>query len=137
MSQKSSLPQAASSVSQVLKRDSHTPIDHRRAGSVENARTPPARAIDLALAGDLGALRICLDRILPPRKDRPVAFEIPPITTIEDAPKVMAAVTAAVAQGGLTVREASDVAQLVEAYVRSVEASDLEKRLREIEENLK
>ena len=75
------------------------------------------KAIDLALAGDLGALRICLDRILPPRKDRPVAFEIPPITTIEDAPKVMAAVTAAVAQGGLTVREASDVAQLVEAYV--------------------
>jgi len=95
------------------------------------------KAIDLALAGDLGALRICLDRILPPRKDRPVAFEIPPITTIEDAPKVMAAVTAAVAQGGLTVREASDVAQLVEAYVRSVEASDLEKRLRAIEENLK
>jgi len=76
------------------------------------------------------ALRICLDRILPPRKDRPVAFEIPPITTIEDAPKVMAAVTAAVAQGGLTVTEASDVAQLVEAYVRSVEAGDLEKRLR-------
>jgi Family of unknown function (DUF5681) len=65
------------------------------------------KAIDLALAGDLVALRICLDRILPPRKDRPVAFEILPITTIEDAPKVMAAVTAAVAQGGLTVREAS------------------------------
>jgi hypothetical protein len=66
-----------------------------------------------------------------------VAFEILPITTIEDAPRVMAAVTAAVAQGGLTVREASDVAQLVEAYVRSVEASELEKRLRAIEENLK
>ena len=49
----------------------------------------------------------------------------------------MAAVTAAVAQGELTAREASDVAQLVEAYVRSVEASDLEKRLRTIEENLK
>ena len=59
------------------------------------------------------------------------------IVLVEDAPKVMAAVTAAVAQGGLTVREASDVAQLVEAYVRSVEASDLEKRLRAIEENLK
>ena len=95
------------------------------------------KAIDLALAGDLGALRICLDRILPPRKDRPVAFEIPPINTIEDAPKVMAAVTAAVAQGGLTVGEASDVAQLVEAYVRSMEASDLENRLRAIEKNLK
>jgi hypothetical protein len=95
------------------------------------------KAIDLALGGDLAALRICLDRILPPRKERLVAFEIPPITTIEDVPNVMAAVTAAVAQGELTVSEASDFVRLVDAYVRSVEASDLDKRLRAIEENLK
>src|SRR4029453_8739383 len=30
------------------------------------------KAIDLALAGDITALRLCLDRILPVRKDRPV-----------------------------------------------------------------
>ena len=29
------------------------------------------KAIDLALGGDMAALRLCLDRILPPRKDRP------------------------------------------------------------------
>jgi hypothetical protein len=29
------------------------------------------KAIDLALAGDITALRLCLDRILPVRKDRP------------------------------------------------------------------
>ena len=28
------------------------------------------KAIDLALTGDMAALRLCLDRILPPRKDR-------------------------------------------------------------------
>ena len=27
------------------------------------------KAIDLALSGDMAALRLCLDRILPPRKD--------------------------------------------------------------------
>lgn len=32
-------------------------------------------AIDLALTGDMAALRLCLDRILPARKDRPVTFE--------------------------------------------------------------
>jgi Family of unknown function (DUF5681) len=37
------------------------------------------KAIDLALTGDLTALRICLDRILPPRKDRPVTFDFPVI----------------------------------------------------------
>src|SRR5450631_2561963 len=35
------------------------------------------KAIDLALAGDMAALRICMDRILPPRKDRPIAFDSP------------------------------------------------------------
>jgi hypothetical protein len=40
-------------------------------------------------------------------------------------------------QQSLPQSEASDFAQLVDAYVRSVEASDLEKRLRAIEENLK
>src|ERR1700748_1084433 len=53
------------------------------------------KAIELALGGDLTALRICLDRILPPRKDRPIEFALPTITTIEDAPKAMTAITAA------------------------------------------
>src|SRR4051795_11090305 len=39
------------------------------------------KAIDLALAGDIAALRLCVDRILPPRKDRPVTFDFPAITT--------------------------------------------------------
>jgi hypothetical protein len=30
------------------------------------------KAIDLALTGDIPAPRLCLDRILPPRKNRPV-----------------------------------------------------------------
>jgi hypothetical protein len=95
------------------------------------------KAIQLGLAGDLPALRLCLERILPPRKDRPIEFEMPAITSIEDAPKAMAAITTAVACGEITATEAADVAKLVETYVRSVEASDLEKRLRAIEETMK
>jgi hypothetical protein len=95
------------------------------------------KAIDLALGGDITALRLCLDRVLPPRKDRPINFEMPAIATIEDAPAAMAAITSAVANGDITVTEAADVSRLVETYVRSVEASDLEKRLRAIEETLK
>jgi hypothetical protein len=92
------------------------------------------KAIELAKGGDMQALRLCLDRILPPRKDRPIAFAMPVISTIDDAPRAMAAVTTAVALGEITVTEAADVARLVETYVRSVEASDLEKRLRAIEQ---
>ena len=39
------------------------------------AETLTRKAIELAKAGDLAALRVCLDRIAPPRKDRPVLFE--------------------------------------------------------------
>ena len=43
------------------------------------------KAIDIALTGDIPALRICLDRILPPRKDRPVTFALPPIESAQNA----------------------------------------------------
>ena len=62
---------------------------------------------------------------------------MPAIACIEDAPKAMDAITTAVAHGEITASEASEVSRLVETYVRSIEASDLEKRLRAIEETLK
>ena len=49
----------------------------------------------------------------------------------------MAAVTAAVAQGEISVTEAADVSRPVETYVRSVKVNDLEKRRRAIEEAVK
>src|SRR5450631_4897529 len=50
------------------------------------------KAIDLALTGDMAALRICLDRILPPRKDRPITFDFPAITTAAEAATTMSAI---------------------------------------------
>jgi Family of unknown function (DUF5681) len=47
------------------------------------------KAINLALAGDMAALRLCLDRILPPRKDSPVAFDLPEMKTLNDAVPAM------------------------------------------------
>ena len=39
------------------------------------------KAIQMALGGDTVAMRLCLDRLSPARKDRPVALALPPITT--------------------------------------------------------
>jgi hypothetical protein len=41
------------------------------------------RAVELALAGDPTAMRLCLERILPPCRERTVKFALP---TIESAP---------------------------------------------------
>ena len=91
-------------------------------------------AINKAKKLDTTALRLCLERILPPRKDRPVAFPMPTLSNIADAPAVMAAITSAVAVAEITVSEAAELARLVETYVRAVEAADLDKRLRAIEQ---
>jgi hypothetical protein len=91
------------------------------------------KAIDLALAGDMAALRLCLERILPPRKDRPVNFAFPKIANAKEAASTMSAVLAAVATGGLTPAEASEVGKLVDIFVKAVEATDLTERLERLE----
>ena len=43
------------------------------------AKAIARKAIEKALEGDMAALRLCLERLLPPRRDRPVTFELPKI----------------------------------------------------------
>ena len=59
-------------------------------------------AIDKALVGDVTALRLCLDRIAPVRKDAPVFFELPHIETAQDAASAARAILRAVADGNVT-----------------------------------
>ena len=91
------------------------------------------KAIELAKAGDMAALRLCMDRLAPPRKDRLVMFELPTITCAADAVKASAALVAAVAVGDLTPAEAGELGKLIEAYVRALEATDLAARLENLE----
>lgn len=91
------------------------------------------KATELAKAGDPVALRLCLDRLLPVRRDRPVLFELPPIETTSDLPKATNALLQAVASGQLTPSEASDLGKAVDAHVRAIEAADLSERLARLE----
>jgi hypothetical protein len=92
------------------------------------------KAVEKAKEGDTTALRLCLERILPPRKDRPIALLMPKLSTVADAAALMAAITSAVAIGDVTTSEAAELAKLIDTYVRAVEATDLDKRLRAIEQ---
>src|SRR5689334_18126411 len=84
------------------------------------------KAVEMALAGDGAALRLCIDRILPPRKDRPVSFELPQIKSAADAAVASGALVEAVAAGTLTPAEASEVGKLIDIYVRTLEATEFE-----------
>ena len=43
------------------------------------------QVIDLAKAGDITALRLCLERLIPRRVERAIEFELPPISEPKDA----------------------------------------------------
>jgi hypothetical protein len=91
------------------------------------------KAIELAIAGDMGAIRICMDRICPPRKDRPISFDLPGIKTAADAVTAAGVIIGAVASGEITPSEAGDLGRLIDGYVKALEAVDFEARLAKLE----
>jgi len=91
------------------------------------------KAIEKALEGDMAALRLCLERLAPPRKDAPVAFDLPPIRSIEDAQAASSAVLAAVSAGEITPDEGTRVMGLLLSHKAIVETCDLERRIVELE----
>ena len=91
-------------------------------------------AIDLALAGDTAALKMCLDRIAPPRKDAPVTIALPVLTGPETALAGVARAIEAAAAGEITPSEAGALVALLESYRRAYETHEIEKRLAALEE---
>jgi hypothetical protein len=92
-----------------------------------------AKVIEQAKEGDATALRLTLERILPPRKDRPIAFEMPVITSASDALACSAALVQAVGKGTLTCSEASELGTLIQAHIKVLETVELEQRITALE----
>jgi hypothetical protein len=95
---------------------------------------PHAGAIALAIAGDAAALRLCLDRTVAPRRERPVEVALPPIDSAADLLGAIKAVAGAVGRGAVTAAEAVALSQMIETFLRTIDASDFEIRLRRLEE---
>jgi hypothetical protein len=91
------------------------------------------KAVEMALSGDTTALRLCLERIAPPRKDRPVTFALPDLTSAKDAVAASAALLQAVAEGDLTPLEAGELSKLVANHIEALKTTELEERLAALE----
>jgi hypothetical protein len=92
------------------------------------------KAVEMALEGDVTALRLCLERIAPPRKDAPIRLpDLPPIETMADALAALDAVIAGMARGDVTPAEAAAAAGLLETRRRMVETSEIEQRIAALE----
>jgi len=91
------------------------------------------KAVQLALAGDTTALRLCLERLVPPRRDAPIAFTLPAMQSAVDAAMAAGAVLQATAAGDLTPTEGAAMMGLVDAFRKALETSELETRLAALE----
>ena len=92
------------------------------------------KAVEMALSGDPVALRMCLDRTVAPRREQPVSVDLPPIRGAADISGAMAALVGAAARGRITAGEAFALSQTIETYLRAIDATDFERRLRQLEE---
>jgi hypothetical protein len=92
------------------------------------------KALELAKSGDGAALRIVMDRLIPPRRDRHVTIKLPEISNATDAASAMAAVINEVASGSITAAEAEGLTKLIGDYSKILEVSQIEERLKRLEE---
>lgn len=92
------------------------------------------KAIEMALDGDGPAMKLCLDRLLSPRRDRSITFDLPAINSAADLPKATEAMLRAVASGEITPSEAADIGKAVSAHIEAITAADLCSRLARLED---
>lgn len=90
-------------------------------------------AIDKALEGDTTALRLCLERLAPARKDAPITIDLPAVKNAEDTVSASAAVLEALGSGEITPSEAAGVMAILTAHRAIVETADLEQRIAALE----
>ena len=91
------------------------------------------RAIEKALEGDGAALRLCLERLAPPRKDAAVFFDLPAIQSATDTVRASSSLLEAVAAGNVTPDEAGRIMELLTAHKALVEVCELERRIEALE----
>ena len=87
----------------------------------------------LAMQGDSTALRLCMERLIPPRKEHPVKFQLLAISTAGEIAAALGDVLHDVARGQLTPAEGQRIAAILEGLRKARETEDHEARLRALE----
>ena len=92
------------------------------------------KCVVMALQGDTTALRLCMERLLPPMKHSPVQFKLPPIATAAELAHAHATMLEALSRGQLTPAEAEIFNNLLETRRRVLETKELAARLDALEQ---
>jgi hypothetical protein len=91
------------------------------------------KLVELAKDGNIQALRICMDRVLPAAKDRTVLFDLPPIQNLNDISAGMRSIAVAIGQGTLTPQEGETISRTLEQHANVMVYQDLQARVEKLE----
>lgn len=91
------------------------------------------KAVELALEGNIPVLRLCLERVIPVRKERCITLELQPIESAKDLPVQFQDIMLAIAKGKLTPSEGESMSNILTSHARLMEVVQLDQRVAELE----
>jgi len=94
------------------------------------------KMITLAKMGDDIAMRLCAERMMPPRRERPVPLALPRIESDADARRATSDIMAAMSDGEITPKEADQLLRAVAGAAFIMQSGELAARLNWIEQRL-
>ncbi len=92
-----------------------------------------AKAVALALAGDVTALRTCLERLAPPPRAEAPATVVSGLAEAQTLTEKAGAVISAVGSGEISPDTGERILQALASFAKVKEADELEKRIAELE----
>jgi hypothetical protein len=91
------------------------------------------KLIELAQKGDLQAVRMCLDRTAPPRKERCIELPTRPVKKPQDLPLTHQDILMEVAEGRMTPGEGETLSNIVSNHLLTLEAMSQPERIEKLE----
>jgi hypothetical protein len=95
------------------------------------------KLIEQALTGNIQAIKLVLDRVLPAKRDRDIDVRLPKLQTVDDAANAMSLIIESVSSGSITPSEGEAMSKVVDAFVKAIQAYDLEKRVVKLEQEVR
>jgi hypothetical protein len=92
--------------------------------------------IEKAKGGDMTALRLCLDRVVPPNRRHAIEVELPEMRTLGDATDALSRLATAAAQGRITPSDATEMQKVIMGFGSMLVGASFEQGLAKLEREI-
>jgi hypothetical protein len=101
----------------------------------DDAEALGRKVIEMAKEGNTHALRLALERIVPPRKERTIELDLRPVSSAQDLRLQHHDIVTAIAEGRITPTEGESLANILVCHAQLNTAAELERRIAVLEDS--